>query len=106
MINQGKEYGWLDYDVKSVVETKISDGLIDRHQKPIYCVTNDTYYRSASEVAKSLSTTDKSFYSRQIRKSIERGGTYFNHKFTYITREEFNNAKTHYPEKAVGNLFL
>ena len=104
--NKGKEYGWLNYDVKSVVETKISDGLIDRHQKPIYCATNDTYYRSASEVAKSLSTTDKSFYSRQIRKSIERGGTYFNHKFTYITREEFNNAKTHYPEKAVGNLFL
>lgn len=104
-IKRGEKYGWINYDVKSVVNAKIKAGLIDRHQKPIYCLTNDTYYRSASDVEKSLSTPRQTFYSRQIRKSIQREQNYLNHKFIYITRAKFNEATILYPTKTVGNPF-
>lgn len=105
-IKTGQKFGWCDYDIKECRKLMEKQNLIDHRQKPIYCLTNDTYYRGANEAERALSTPSQTFFARQIRQAIQRGHNYLNHKFTYITREEFNNAKTHYPEKAVGNLFL
>ena len=102
----GRKYGWSNYDRKITVKEKSIQGKIDHRQKPIYCLTNDKYYRSASEISNTLSTDEQTFYSRQIRKSIQRNQKYLGYKFIYITREEFNNAKAHYPDKTVGSLFL
>lgn len=102
----GRKYGWSNYDRKITVKEKSIQGKIDHRQKPIYCLTNDKYYRSASEISNTLSTDERTFYSRQIRKSIQRNQKYLGYKFIYITREEFNNAKAHYPDKTVGSLFL
>lgn len=102
----GKKFGWCDYDIKESRKIKESQQRIDHGSKPIYCITNGIYYRSSSDAEKALSTDKQNFFARQIRKAIQRGQNYLNHKFTYITREEFNTAKERYPDKTVGNKFV
>lgn len=102
----GATFGWCSYDVKESRQIKESQQRIEHGAKPIYCSTNDMYYRSSHDAEKALSTDERTFFSRQIRKAIQRGHNYLNHKFAYISREEFNEAKEHYPEKTVGNKFV
>lgn len=102
----GKKFGWCDYDINESRKIKESQQRIDHGSKPIYCITNGIYYRSSSDAEKALSTDKQNFFARQIRKSIQRGQNYLNHKFTYITREEFNAAKERYPDKTVGDKFV
>ena len=105
-VKLGKKFGWCDYDVKESRQIKESQKRVEHGSKPVYCTTNDMYYRSSSDAEKEMSTKSKRFFARQIRKSIQRGQNYLGHKFTYITREEFNYAKEHYPNKTIGAMFL
>jgi hypothetical protein len=104
-IKKGAKLGWCTYDINESRQILESQNRIDHRQKPIYCITNDTYYRSSGVAEKSLSTPRQTFYSRQIRKSIQREQNYLNHKFIYITRAKFNEATILYPTKTVGNPF-
>lgn len=104
-VKKGAKFGWCTYNVDESRKILDSQNRIDHNQKPIYCLTNDTYYRSASEAEKSLSTANQTFYAKQIRQSILRGHNYLNYKFIYITREKFNQAKMLCPDNTVGNSF-
>ena len=83
-----------------------NNGLVDHNQKPIYCITNDQYYSTSSEACKYLLLlTQTEHNARALRRSIERGQNYKGNKFIFISRKEFNKAKSEFPEKCHGNFF-
>ena len=104
-IKTGNKFGWCNYNLGDDVKMLNEQGRVKRGQKPIYCVSNDTYYRDANIAAKELSTSDKTFYSRQIRQAISRNTKYLGYKFVFVTQQEFNNIKTLSPSKVVGDFF-
>ena len=104
-IKAGNTYHWCSYalnDDRAILE---SSGLINRGQKPIFCETNEMYYRDANVASSSLSNSNNFYYVRQIRKSISRNGTYKGLKFIFVSQEDFNNAKILSPDKVVGDFF-
>lgn len=101
-IKIGKKYGWCSYCIND--DRKISEKTINRGVKPIYCFTNDTYYRDANTASVSLSCEDNPIFPRQLRQSIARKGNYKGFKFDFVPQSEFNYMKIHFPNKVVGDL--
>lgn len=104
--NKGLKHGWCTHTIIDSAKIRSKNGLVNHNQKPIYCITNDNYYRSSSDVCEHLtSVTDDEFYPRQVRQSIARNHKYKGYKFEYISQEEFNLAKSKTPDKCHGNFF-
>lgn len=105
-IKKGNRFGWCTYqngDDRKMLENQ---QRIYHGEKPIYCVTNDTYYRSANVASQDLSNDSRIFHPRQIRKAITRGQNYLKHKFIFVDKDVFNSIKQTYPTKAVGEFIL
>ena len=104
-VKSGIKFGWCDYNIGDDTKMLNKQGKIQRWQKPIYCISNDKYYRDSNIASNELSTNNKTFHPRQIRQAISRGHKYLGYKFAFITQQEFNNIKTLSPAKVVGDFF-
>lgn len=104
-IKAGNKFGWCNYNLGDDTKMLNEQGRTQRGQKPIYCTSNDTYYRDANIAANELSTSDKTFYPRQIRQAISRGQNYFGLKFVFVKQQEFNEIKMQSPTKVAGDFF-
>lgn len=101
-IDIGLKYGWCKYSFQET--NKERKKIIYHGQKPIYCITDDTYYRSSSTCVE-MQSEDPTFNSRALRKSISRNNNYKGKKYIFISCDEFDNAKTKFPDKCFGNFF-
>lgn len=105
-IKSGVKFGWCNDTLQDTRKAKESNNLIDHGERPIYCVTTDQHYRSSSIACTLLfEQTGIKHNSRALRKSIERDQMYKGNKYIYISREEFNEAKSKFPDKCYGNFF-
>ena len=106
-IEKGLKNGWCSKSPTETHNIRVKNGMVNRGQKPIYCITNDMYFSCASIACNILSNIDGTEYSsRPLRKSIDRNQRYKNYKFKFISREEFNKAKSEFPDKCFGNFFV
>lgn len=105
-LKRGSEFGWCEYDSNESREILKKQGRIVYTGTPIYCLTNDSYYRSPNLVAKDFCSKNLQISPSSVRNSCKNDKACLGYKFTYITREEFNIAKERYPDKTVGNKFV
>lgn len=106
-IRKGLNNGWCSKSPTETHNIRVKNGMVNIGQKPIYCITNDMYFSCASIACNILSNIDGTeYYSRPLRKSIDRNQRYKNYKFKFISREEFNKAKSEFPDKCFGNFFV
>ena len=77
-------------------------------EKPIHCITTDTYHRSATKFVEYYqSLTGKKLCARNIRSVCTGKRNHVNNmKFEYITQEQFNQLKEKCPDKVYGELFV
>lgn len=101
----GNTHGWCSYSIGDDRALHESQNVIQHYSKPIYCETNNMYYRDAGAVEKYLVVDGESFYKRQIRQAITRGNKYRGYTFKYIEQPEFNNAKALTPDRCIGDSF-
>lgn len=105
-IKTGIKFGWCTLSLKDSRDIREKDKVVDHGQKPVYCLTNDTMYSSALTACNVLSEQNGDTYnSRPLRKSIDRGQKYKGLKFTFVSRQDFNKAKSKFPEKCFGDFF-
>lgn len=78
------------------------------NNKPIHCITTDTYHRSAEKFTEYYEKlTGKKLCSRNIRSvCLGKRNHVNNMKFEYITQEQFNKLKQEIPDKVYGELFV
>lgn len=101
----GNKYGWCNYQFDDLQMLRTSKRL-KTFERPVFCHDTNCYYRNANVAAESITTEEKPLFSRQLRKSIERGQKYKGYKFSYITQAEFNRIKTESPNLCVGDYFV
>lgn len=104
-IKSGNKFGWCDYEFDDLQLT-YRENMRVVNQRPIYCATNNTYYRNSNIAAQHLTSDKIIFYPRQIRTSIKRNGEYRRFKFHYVSQKEFNIKKNKSPNNVIGDLFV
>lgn len=98
----GDKLGWCHYIPGENNKRKEKHALT----KPVCCVEDGMYFRSSDVACDYYSTTEHKYYGSNLRKTIRNGTTYNGLTFQYITREEFNKAKSESPDKVVGGFFI
>lgn len=105
-VKKGSKIGWCSYSPKEDVGKSISQNLQPNGKKPIFCITNSTYYDSAQLAAKMLSTDEVKFNPKPIKVSIHKDRDYKGYRFQFITQEQFNKIKSESPALAHGDFFI
>lgn len=104
-VKQGVRLNWCKYQAGDDLVMLNKQNRIRRKQKPIHCITNDTYYRTANIAASCLSVDEKEFFPRQMRQAITRGSKYLGYEFEFISQHDFNENKDNPRLKTVGDYF-
>lgn len=97
-IKKGLKYGWCESSLLS------SRDYSNRHPKkrPVYCKTNDKYYRSIS-IANSILKLRNTWQT--VRNYVLDDRPCDGYYFEIISVTDFNEAKSKFPEKCFGDFF-
>lgn len=105
-IKFGLKYGWCSISFMDTKHMMEENNLFNHGAKPIYCLTNDSYYRDIKTVCDYLTSKTGLYHSQgTLWQYIRANKKYKENEYTYITREEFNEAKSKFPDKCHGNFF-
>lgn len=105
-IQTGAKFGWCTYTILEDREKLDLSNAIEHGAKPLFCEDVSMYFRSANDATDWLEGVVGKCSQRAVRKSIDRGSRYKGYKFQFVTREEFNKAKSESPDKVVGGFFI
>lgn len=100
-VNKGIEFGWCS---KTMWECR-KDRNIEHNSKPLFCETDGTYFANSNIASEIMSNGEVKYISSAIRKASRLNGKYKGKQFKHISREEFNEAKSKFPDKCHGNFF-
>lgn len=107
-VKKGVKLGWCEYESFDGVRLRRKRNDVVVSDRPIHCITTDTYHRSATKFVEYYqSLTGKKLCARNIRSVCTDKRNHVNNmKFEYITQEQFNQLKEKYPDKVYGELFI
>lgn len=107
-VKKGAKLGWCTYEIFDDLKLRYQREDIPVNNRPIHCITTDTYHRSATKFVEYYqSLTGKKLCDRNIRSVCTGKRNHVNNmKFKYITQEQFNKLKEEYPDKVYGELFV
>lgn len=111
-LNKCEEFGLIDkYDkelIESLRKEKVNKGIYQHQTTPIKCNENNLYFGSIAACREYMNKlTGKKFFTGNILGTAD--GKYKQHQgftFSRITKEEFNEYKSQYPNKAYGDYFI
>jgi len=101
--NIGKQNGWIIPINRS--QLLIDNNKMPSKSKPVFCHENGNYYRNAFTACDCIFGNATEGSSKRLRVCIGRNITYKDHNFSFVTQEEFNRAKSEFPEKCFGDFF-
>lgn len=105
-IKYGIKLGWCNLSFRESQAIREAHDFYNHGIKPVYCITSDSYYRSVVDACNTLTAKTGVNHSQgTLRQYIKESKLYKGKAYIYISQEEFNEAKSKFPDKCHGNFF-